>query len=188
MAISVAAGTKADRKKLLGKLADAENLEDLLLAYEIDLWDAVIIGDGSGTTRENTCGWASVLFEAGAEQPNWFYGGFNSGTNNVAEMMAILQPLMDLTSRKRGLKPNGLITHVFSDSSYVINGLAAGSSVLHASTTGANKELWHALHGARRNGIVILPHHVPRDTVVWQKCSHDLANGARKAMGTQNGT
>jgi len=179
MATSVAQQTKADKKVALSGLKDSTELSTLLQTYGIPAWDAVVIGDGSGTTRENSCGWAAVLYEYDIAEPRWFHGGFNSGTNNTAELLAVLQPLMDLTSRKRGTKPNGLLTHVFSDSLYVVNGLNADSSLLHASTASANRELWLALHGTRRNGLVIVAHHVPRDTVLWQKQAHDLANEAR---------
>lgn len=151
---------------------------ELTTAFNIDRWDAIIIGDGSGTTREHTCGWGSILIEKSEPGYRAVHGGFSSGTNNVAEMMAVLQPLMELTAKNRGTRALGFRVHVFSDSEYVVSGLRHDSP-LWASSTNANRELWLAIHGARRNGMVITPHHVPRDQLLWQKLCHNLANEAR---------
>lgn len=185
MATPVTQFTAADKRRKAGPsdLHLVVTVEQLLQAYEIEEWDAVVIGDGSGTTREHSCGWGSILIENGVgEGHRLFSGSLSSGTNNVAEIMAVLQPLMDLTSRKRGVGPHGCRVHVFSDSSYVVDGLNTRFGVLQVSTTESNRELWLALFGARRNGLVITAHHVPRDVLAYQQICHNMANACRKSQ------
>jgi len=181
MARSVGDGTPRQRRAQVD-LSLVRTAEELVTAYGIANptgWDALVIGDGSGTTNERACGWGAVLLERTEPDQKVFSGSLSNGTNNMAELLAILQPLMDLTARKRGSKSGGLLVHVFSDSSYVVDGLNKPTSVLLASTAAANRELWLALHGARRNGLVIVAHHVPRDTLSFQQLCHDTANACR---------
>lgn len=163
-------------------LAEIDDPSSLAALFKIDNWDALVVGDGSGMTMASACGWGSVLIEADDKVVRTMCGGLSNGTNNMAELLAVLQPLLDLTSRKRGVKPGGMHVHVFSDSEYVINGMCRGSDLLQASTSLANRELWLALYGVRRNGMVLTAHHVPRDTLYLQQRCHDMANASRLAF------
>jgi len=151
------------------------------LGIKKDEWDVIIIGDGSGTTWEKEMGWGSVLIRSDTFERKAFYGAMSHGTNNMGEMMAVLQPLMFLTQAKSGVKPGGLKVHVISDSEYVVNGLAKMDPIwIHDLKT--NRELWMAMHMTRRKGLLIKSHHIPRDIIDLNKLSHNLANMARRSQ------
>jgi len=138
----------------------------------------LIVGDGSGTTWEKEMGWGSVLVEKNNFTRTLFHGGTSAGTNNMAELMAVLHPLMYLANNEKGEKPGGCKVHVISDSEYVVNGLKHTSPVW-ASKLKVNRELWMAIHMTRRRGLVITGHHVPRETIALHKIGHELANLSR---------
>lgn len=154
-------------------------LQDLIRQFDIGSnWDAIIVGDGSGTTWEKQMGWGSVLIMKTAQDRIPFYGGMSHGTNNMAEILAVLHPLMYLTQHIRA-KKSGFHVHILSDSSYVVRGLEITNPAT-ASELKSNRELWMAIHFAIRQGLIIHPHHVHRDTIELNKLGHDLANIARK--------
>lgn len=161
----------------------ATTLSQILRALNIGAadWDYIIVGDGSGTEWTNECGWGSVLIEKSTFERQVFYGSANHGTNNVAEVLAIMMPLMYLSNQKKGVRRDGAKVVVLSDSTYVVEGLRHTSPVW-VSKLDRNRELWMAIHMSRRRGLTIYPHHIPRDTIDLNKLGHDLANLARKAQ------
>jgi ribonuclease HI len=149
------------------------------LKIPVDLWDAFIVTDGSATTIENTCGFASVLIERDEIAPKILAGSQSHGTNNAAELQAVITALYYLVEQKKGIKERGYRAYVLSDSSYVVQGL--NRDILKwLPTMKSNKMLWMSILGAQRSGIVIQGHLIPRDTLDLNKVCHDVANVARK--------
>lgn len=74
---------------------------------EVHLW-----ADGSGTVRGNPCAWAAVLIDLPTGVMREVVGANVDGTNNIAELSAVLFGL-------RALKCPCVVT-VHSDSEYVI--------------------------------------------------------------------
>lgn len=146
-------------------------------------WDYLIVGDGSGTTWAKEFGWGSALICKHDFERKLFYGSMSLGTNNMAELMAVLHPLMYLANTQQGVRPGGLKVHVVSDSEYVINGLKKEDPIW-VSQLEMNRELWMAIHMTRRRGLVIKGHHILRDTIDLNRLGHDLANLARKSLIT----
>lgn len=170
-------------KKEIKKLNPKElvTLEDLLEYYDISTnsWDYLIIGDGSGTTWQHEMGWGSALIARSDRSRKSFCGGMSNGTNNMAELMQVLHPLMFLANNTNfDDKPEGLIVHVVSDSEYVVNGLKQQNPIW-VSQLKLNRELWMAIHMARRRGIEIIGHHIPRNSTGLSTLGHNLANKAR---------
>lgn len=143
-------------------------------------WDGILVTDGSATTYDKTAGWAGVLIEARSLQRRTFYGGFSGGTNNVAELMAVVQTLFALSAEKAAEKIGGYRLHVVADSQYVVDGLNKDDMYLKSGS--ANRGLWFAVQGCRRDGIVCTGHLIPRDTIPLNQLAHALANIARKAQ------
>lgn len=174
----------------LGKKIDEpgkiKSLADLRRYYHIGPkdWDAIIVTDGSGTGWEKAAGWGSVLFRKGELKGMPFGCAASCGTNNVAEIMAAAWPLLFLSENDYGVKENGYVVHVVSDSQYVVKGIQAleKTGTMWAASTSANRPLWMMILGARRKGLIIRGHYVPRDTIDWNKFCHDLANAARRKM------
>jgi len=156
------------------------NLKALIERFEIPehSWDAIIVGDGSATTWKKQLGWGSILIQRGQIFAIPFYGGMSHGTNNMAELMSVLHPLMYLCN---AVEPTsgGCKVHVITDSQYVANGLAV-DSLLMSPLLQTNRELWLAVFATVRKGMQITPHHMLRDTIDLNKVCHDLANIARK--------
>ena len=163
------------RRVVTNKLADCESLEDLLRNLKIQPteWDVLIVGDGSGTTWERECGWGSVLIDKHSFMRIPFWGGFNLGTVNVAEMMAYLHPILWLIKNRKHWLLTTLKIHIVTDSQYVANGI---NSVQVGSE---NQTLWQALLSAKRHGIRLTGHWIPRDTLDLNQLAHNLANQSR---------
>lgn len=148
-------------------------------------WDAVIVTDGSATTVDKSGGWGYVLIRADQLTREMGWGGASNCTNTVSEMMAVFWPLMLLAEQKVGLKQGGYHVHVISDSEHVVKNLLVNNPAT-AGSIKANRPLWMALHHVKRRGLVIHPHHVPRDTIDLNRLCHDLANLSRKRMLRQS--
>lgn len=145
-------------------------------------WDYLIVGDGSGTTWQHAFGWGSTLIAKTDLSRQLFYGSMSCGTNNMAELLAALHPLMFLSNNTNWEdKPHGLKVHVVTDSQYVAQGLAKDNPIW-VSTLDVNRELWMAIHMTRRRGLELKGHHIPRDTIDLNKLGHDLANLSRKTQ------
>lgn len=74
-------------------LALQEQLRPLLQDLQINHWDALLIGDGSGSGWNIGCGWASTLFDKRTGCRKLFHGATNYGTAMLAELMASYWPL-----------------------------------------------------------------------------------------------
>lgn len=145
-------------------------------------WEAIIVGDGSATQWHKPAGWGSVLIQRYVAQRQLFWGGLSHGTNNVAELMALLHPLLYLANSDEAdtVREGGYRVHLLSDSEYVINNLPRITEAAWASSLSKNRELWLALHGCCRRGFVLQGHHLPRDRIDLQQLCHRLANTARR--------
>lgn len=178
---------KIDRpRKLLSKtptLAEVVDFDSLRrhLGVRREDWEAFIICDGSGSSIDRPCGWGSVLIEKGRLGAEVFAGGLSHGTVNMAEVLGVLHPLMMLVDRKAGARAGGCRTHVVSDSKYVVDGLSHANPVW-ATETKHWRGLWMGIHMCRRQGLIIVPHHVPRDVIEVQRSCDSVSKLARKAV------
>lgn len=172
-------------RKVLSKtpIEEVTTLDTLCkhLALSTTDWDYLIVGDGSGTTWEKEFGWGSVLVSNHSFERQVFFGAMSNGTNNMAELLMVLHPLMHIVNNDKGVRANGTRVHIVSDSQYVVNGLAKDNPIW-VSQLQLNRELWMAIHMTRRSGLIIKGHHIPRDTIDLNRLGHDLANISRKRM------
>lgn len=96
-----------------------EILEKLLERVNIVDWDALIVGDGSGTGWNTPCGWGGVLIDKNSKGRKLFYGGLSMGSINLAEMMPYFQSLVwyEETYGKKLRKRFGTVNvHIITDS------------------------------------------------------------------------
>lgn len=155
-----------------------QTLSDLLrdLNIKSSQWDALLIGDGSASDWRNECGWCSVLITYDFQR-EIFYGSCNKGTNNVAEMMAYVMPLMYLSSQfVPTANRKTCRVRVITDSEYVAKGINGVTNLK------SNTELWSVLNSAKYNGLSVAAHWIPRDTVDLNKLCHDVANYTRQVQ------
>lgn len=156
----------------------AQTVEEVLELAGIDNddWDVLLIGDGSGTSWEKECGWGVTLITS-THYRNVYCGAFSHGTNNIAEMMAYLLPLMALTAGEVPIDiKSGCRVRVITDSQYVVNGINQRIPLKN------NFELWTAIQAVRRFGIDLKAYWAPRDVVDLNRLGHNLANKSRIAQ------
>lgn len=142
-------------------------LDDLAAELGIARWDAILVGDGSGTTWDSAFGWASVLVDARTRAEKRFAGCASAGTNHTAELRAYLEPMLWYTQTigKEALKQKMhtvgaapcLAVHVIADSEVVAkqgNGAMARN---------ANRALWAAMDSFAGEGYALTWHWAGRN-------------------------
>jgi ribonuclease HI len=144
----------------------------LAATFSLHRWDFIIAGDGSATTWDKSAGFGSILYDKRNNSRRRFFGGFSSATNNVAEIMAVLHPLLflDATENTEHWKPT---VYILSDSEYVVT-TGSGNSKRKS-----NRALWAAIDeisvrfllNFRHVPRMILPANVYGDTVgnIWRR-------------------
>lgn len=165
-------------------------MDQLLTRLKIDptSFDYLLVGDGSATTWNHACGFASVLISK-QNRRQAFHGGFNLGTNNIAEMMAYALPLLWLSqnlpkyyeARRARDQPTPDVTriHVVTDSEYVAMG---GQYPMRRK---ANAPIWVMIQRCCMDaGLRVIWHHDRRDQTDLNRFSHNLANSSRLCMKT----
>lgn len=158
-------------------------LQRVLDKLKIVRWDFVLIGDGSGTTRERACGWASVLIDR-HNRRQWYGGRMNfGGSNIVAETMAYVHPLLDICRqhrRKAGGASQALRLHIITDCQHVAD--AGNNPALRR----GQPVLWAPFVTAEHLGVFTRWHWWGRDEIRLNKFSHEMANAQRKALDDEN--
>ena len=139
------------------RLIEAQTLEQLLLELQISQWDYLFIGDGSGNVWQFPVGFACVVIERGTDWRDVFWGGFNCGTNNYAEMNAYLNPLdylIECDSMVRS-PDKACRVHICTDSEWLRNaGMGVWSRDKHRPT-------WAKYDAYRKYGIILMWHWIP---------------------------
>jgi ribonuclease HI len=136
---------------------------EFLTARGVEDWDWCLFGDGSGSSWERACAWATVACERKTRLLKTFAGAANAGTVNVAEMLAYATPLLwiadyaDLWNHDRAPAPLKIV--VCSDSEYVVKARQGlhQTNPIHGVLTEIVKKL-------ERRGAVLTWLHLPRIT------------------------
>lgn len=169
-------GRSPRTKQVEAALDQVDSLEKLLAYLKITNWNYLFMGDGSATGKwEYEAGFACVVVPR--SDPTAFYtrhGAFSRGTNIVAEMMAYVLPLMELSAVG---KISVRHVHIVTDCEYIPK-----ASLNPQWQMKANSELWMMLRTFKKKGLVLHWHWLPRDKIDMNKFCHDLANSARVAM------
>lgn len=155
--------SKSKVRKQLARL-----LEPLKLGKD---YDFVIVSDGSGTTWKTACGWASVLVRNDGSKMI-FHGALNHGTNNVAELMGCIQPLLYMMATEL-YNEQGTTVLILTDSEYVANGV--NSKIVPKK----NSELWTLLLSASKYAIRLQAKWIPRASNEFNVFADNLASICR---------
>jgi ribonuclease HI len=156
-------------------------LQELGVTY----WDALLVGDGSGSGWHQGCGWASVLIDKSTNQRKLFTGAMNPGTVNRAELLAYLHA-MDWYSNGPGkerlkhlnkVRPGSIVqVHVITDSELTVKqgqGLACRK---------VNSAYWAGIDEITRKGFKIHWHWMSRDKIGLNQLTDHISREARKAV------
>jgi ribonuclease HI len=176
------------KKKTQGPEADPNlPLSDILanLGVGPDVWDYVLIGDGSGSTWARGIGWGSILISRETGDRFLWHGAANLGTVNVAEIMAYVQPLLWLAAtedayRKAGGPTRALRVFILTDSEYCRDrGNAKFRGPTHAI-------LWSMIDAVKAHGIRLKWHWVKRESIALNCLVDQVSRLARQHFETYN--
>ena len=152
----------------------------MLTRLSITTWDAILVGDGSGSMWGWPIGWGCVLIAKDSATRKLFFGGCNDGTVNVAELLAYLAPLSWYLAEQCAKSPHGRLTgmkqvHIITDSQYA----QSKGETKAAVTMTRNTVLWGAFALYERQGLHLTWHWRPREDVQLNKLADALSKGAR---------
>lgn len=167
--------------------SDAIDLLPLLTELDIGEWDAIVIGDGSGSTWDKGCGWASCLLDQASAQRFFFCGGCSRGTVHVGELHAYVDPLLWYTQNlgKEHLKQKAyhpgssaacMHVHILTDSENVAN---QGE---RRQQRKANKALWAAMDSFAADGYALHWHWVARSRTALNKWADQRSRRIRVSI------
>lgn len=158
------------------------SVEQIATELNINYWDVLIVGDGSGSGWDKGTGWACVLLDRFSWHAKLFYGAINTGTITIGELFPYLHSLIwyfssDGPGKDRinavRLTGRALQVHIITDNSSV----ALGGN--QPETRKANLELWAAMDTIRARGISLVFHHWRRDGVSLNILADEVARQSR---------
>lgn len=157
-------------------------LQDVLDTLNIREWDAVIVGDGSGSGWNQGAGWASVVIKRDGRRSPLLLGAYNTGTVNVAELKALLHGLMWLDEEGNGQdlrrQKGGMVNvHLITDSEITVN---QGNGRYAAK--GVTRILWGAVRTLERDGYRLHFHWYARDLIQLNMLCDHASRQARLAV------
>ena len=159
-----------------------DSINSLVEHLNIEEWDAIIIGDGSGSNWQNSCGWAAVTIDRYSGVRKLSYGAAVPGTLVVGELLPYIFALNWYTSKdgpgflqlkEKRIKGKSLKVHIVSDSEIIVNcGKFPASRKAH-------KAIWAAMDSFANQGYSINYHHVKRNVVQLNILVDEVSRQAR---------
>ncbi len=142
----------------------------------------LLIGDGSGSGWNMSCGWASVSIDWKTRERKVWYGYACPGSVNLAEGMAYLHPLcwlvnQEVEAKNNGEERRGPRVHVITDSQYIRDLIKKSDR-----TAGANSPMGSVFDCVNRQGIVIIPHWVERLKIDLNRYTDALSRFVRESL------
>lgn len=163
------------------QLRAAPTLQAVLRILEVDEadWQYCLVSDGSGMTWKTPCGWGSTLIHlpTGNRFPP-FFGSFSCGTNNVAELMGVIHPLLWLANTQSLGDVTSVV--ILTDSGYVAKAMRPGNRE-------KNYELFDVFESLRRRGFQLIFRWIPRDTIDLNRLADALAGMSRTGLDVNLG-
>jgi len=152
-----------------------KDVQDQLKLTEYDL---LLIGDGSGTTIDQSSGWSCFYFD----KNKFFYtilkGGCSFGTNNFAELAPYFNALwFDLYKQGNVLKMDRKV-QIVSDSEITVK---CGNKIY---SRNCNLPLWSGINWLESIGYKLTWNHVNRNTNHISKLCDRIAGETRKMFLT----
>jgi ribonuclease HI len=154
-----------------------------------DDWDALIVGDGSGSRYGWPGGWAAVLYDRKSGLRKQFYGALSDTTVNVMELSPYIYAMMwyshgpgqDLLKSRRATAKTGVMyslphVHILTDCEVIAK---QGNRTW---SRDANAPLWRAMEGFTTLGYRISWHFADRDTSAANRLCDALSKAARRAV------
>jgi hypothetical protein len=156
----------------------------MLADLQIVDWDLCLVGDGSGNSWKNGCGWACVLVDRVSQWQSPFFGGMSAGSISLAEFMPYFQALSFYHHEfgRERLKFRGrLQVHVITDSQVISqhgNQVADPRNALPKT----QQAMWAGMREFGTMGYEFHYHWARRSTSVLNKYVDLLSVMGRKSM------
>lgn len=153
------------------------SLAELTDALEIDNWDLLLVGDGSGSRPGRPTGWACVAYDKERKSKTLWYGASNSGSNNAAECSAYIAPLVDYQNRVADSGVQRLRRVVIvSDSEYTVK-------LINCSARPKKNQIyWGVFNSARSSGLLVGAHWLRREASIANSIADRVSKEARLAL------
>lgn len=155
-----------------------QTLEDLLKLFSIEKFDILLVGDGSGSKWDKPNGWGCISLENYTFRRKVWYGASNSGSSNLAEIMAYLQPLMWFANEQ--LNKNSMQfkeVHIITDSSYLAN-----KGKVDDPRYGVDAAIWQSFSHFKSFGLNLHWHWSKRNSVELNSLADFLSKTSRKHL------
>ena len=164
--------------------ASDDPIMEVTSALEVVPWHYIIVADGSGSKWGYAAGWGAAVVAAHEQTVRWMSGSLSDATVNVAEIMALMHPLVWCHATiMRRRKERGLTeperVHLVTDSDYVARTLQAKDL---SPLTQTHPVLWTTFAMVRRMGIRIYTHKIERNTLQLHLEADRLSKKARKSI------
>lgn len=158
------------------------DLPSLLSRLNITRWDALIVGDGSGTGWQDGCGWAHTVIDRLTRGRRMFRGACDGGSVNLAELMPVLHGLTwfhQTVGRDRLRHSGGQVIHIVTDSTTTVE---HGRQALDLSRPilETNLLFWSGVREFHRLGYEIHFHWLGRSTTDLNRAADLVAALARR--------
>ena len=163
---------------------EAELIQTLLTRLQIPRSGLTVVGDGSGSTWERGCGWASILIDHETRGRRAFFGAMNLGSVNFAEAMPYVQALnwFDAQFGKERLKRLGsLPVHILTDSQVTAQ-WGTQASQIGGVLPRKHAALWAAMREYQRLGYQCVWHWAPRLTTELNWLADLIAGLSRRGL------
>lgn len=171
--------------KTIQELIDAL-VKETLAKLNITMWDALLIGDGSGSGWNIGVGWACILIDRDSGQAKVFWGGANAGTVTLAELFPYLHAMSWYTGNKKApgrrrrkeLAEIGrcMEIHVVTDSRIT------AQNGMHPESRHTHLEWWAAVDAYRTRGYNLTFHHMVRNSTNLNILADALSRQSRLAI------
>ena len=153
-------------------------------------WDVLIVGDGSGTGWNNSCGWASILIDKRSQLRKSLLGGMNAGTSYLAELLPYVQALSwyidgpgrALLADKRAADLTATVNvHIITDAEVVAR---QGSGKI---SRRKGRPYWAMMEALEDNGFTFSWHWLKRSKIELNQLCDYLASLSRQSIGQVTG-
>lgn len=166
-------------------------IDDFIANLEnpVPAWDLALIGDGSGTEWDGSCGWAVTAVVREPRQRVVLYGGMNLGTVPIAETMPYIHALLwycrkdgPLSARQKLLgkaAPTRVV--IITDNQYVAeHGEAIATGGRTIDNVRRNVFLWAAIDAAKHENLQLYFRWIDRESMALNQLADTMAGIAHK--------
>jgi hypothetical protein len=162
-----------------------DTLQMLIERFRLINWDAIMVGDGSGSGWSCGAGWGCVIIDSMTRQRKVLWGAANTGTVYLSEIMPYLHGMLWYTAkgspgklRRNLLRSLGrrVQIHIFTDSEAVAR---CGNNPHSRKDAVA---LWSALDTFHAHGYDLHFQHIPRSELPLNILTDELSRSSRLSL------